>query len=334
MRTDPRRGVILVAVLWTVALLSALAMATSVTFREFAGIVTIDRDRLRTEALLTAGLETAAGVMARWPEDRPLYETEMAFRLSTGTIRVRVTDEAGLIDIGKAPVEVLTSLFRRINTDNPEGLAQSIVGWRIANGGAPPAEPKGRTLAAQNANAGTAAAANAAQNQPQATTGQQPNGTNQPDQPKPGDQKSSAAAEVMPFTDIRQLLNVPGVTPNLVAAAAPFITVFGGDKVNGLTASPQVLAALPGMDPSRLAGFVEARRNLTKDVSQLIQMLGGAEPYVIVDGRKKIASVVVQARVSDGYAAAAQAVIILFPQDAQPYRVLVWNPWPAAMAKL
>ncbi len=65
MRTDPRRGVILVAVLWTVALLSALAMATSVTFREFAGIVTIDRDRLRTGALLTAGLETAAGVMAR-----------------------------------------------------------------------------------------------------------------------------------------------------------------------------------------------------------------------------------------------------------------------------
>ena len=53
MRTDPRRGVILVAVLWTVALLSALAMATSVTFREFAGIVT---------AAVTTGLMAYGGM--------------------------------------------------------------------------------------------------------------------------------------------------------------------------------------------------------------------------------------------------------------------------------
>src|SRR6201999_953609 len=102
MPTGSRRGFILVAVLWTIALLSALAMATSVTFREFAGIVTVDRDRLRAEALLTAGLEIAAGVIAHQPEDRPLSESEMAFRLSTGQIRVRVTDEGGRIDIGKA----------------------------------------------------------------------------------------------------------------------------------------------------------------------------------------------------------------------------------------
>lgn len=321
------------AVLWTVALLSALVMATSVTFREFAGIVTIDRDRLRAEALLTAGLETAAGVMARWPDDRPLYANEMAFQLSTGAIRVRVSDEAGRIDIGKAPVEVLTSLFSRINASNPDGLARSVVDWRIANGGKPPT-PKERTPAPQNVNNANAAAANAVQNQPTATTGQQPNGTNQPGQAKPKDQNSAVVD--MPFSDIRQLLNVPGVTPDLVAAAAPFITVFGGDKLNALTASPQVLASLPGMDPMRLAGFIEARRNFTrdaKDAPHLTQMLGTAEPYVDIAGRRKIASVVVQARVSDGYAAAAQAVIILFPQDVQPYRVLTWNPWPAALAK-
>jgi len=128
---------------------------------------------------------------------------------------------------------------------------------------------------------------------------------------------------------------VPGVTQGLLAAATPFITVFGGDKINALTASPQVLAALPGMTPDRVANFVEARRNFTKtaqDAPQLTQMLGSAQPYVIPGG-KKVASVVVQAKVSDGYSAAAQAVIILSPQDAQPYRVLVWNPWPAALAK-
>jgi general secretion pathway protein K len=329
MRTDPRRGVILVAVLWTVALLSALAMATSVTFREFAGIITIDRDRLRTDALLTAGLETAAGIMARWPEDRPLYESEMTFRLSTGAIRVRVTDEAGRIDIGKAPVQVLTSLLRRLGTENPDGLARDIVNWRTTTGGAKPPAPKGPVPAGQQ-NAGNAAATTG-QNQPQAA-GQPPNG---PNQPKPGEQEAPTAAGVMPFTDIRQLLNVPGMTPDLVAAASPFITVFGGDKLNVLTASPQVLAALPGMDPDRIERFVEARRNFTKtaqDTPQLTQMLGSAQPYAITGG-KKIASVVIQAKVSDGYSAAAQAVIILSPDGAQPYRVLVWNPWPAALAK-
>src|SRR5262249_39820278 len=133
-------------------------------------------------------------------------------------------------------------------------------------------------------------------------------------------------------TDIRQLLNVPGVTPDLVVAVTPYITVFGAEKLNALTASPQVLAALPGINDDRIAGFVDARRSITADGSQLLPMLGGAQSYVTAGG-KKIASVVVKARVSDGYSAAAQAVIIPSPQDPQPYRVLVWNPWPAALAK-
>jgi general secretion pathway protein K len=320
MRTDSRRGVILVAVLWTVALLSALAMATSVTFREFAGIVTIDRDRLRADALLTAGLETAAGVIARLPEDRPLAESEMAFRLSTGQIRVRVTDEGGRIDIGKAPVEMLASMLRRVGAENADGIARSIVNWRTANGGTPPQAPKTPVAAAA---AGTGQNSQATAQAPQATGQNQAN---------PPGKRSETSPNVMPFTDIRQLLNVPGVTPDLVAAATPYITVFGGEKLNAITASPAVLAALPGMSDDRVANFVDARRSIAGDGSQMLAMLGGAQTYVIADG-KKVASVVVHARVSDGYSAAAQAVIVLSSQDAQPYRVLVWNPWPAALAK-
>ena len=99
-----------------------------------------------------------------------------------------------------------------------------------------------------------------------------------------------------------------------------------------MTASPAVLSALPGLNEDRIAAFLDARRTVTKDGSQLLPMLGGAQTYVIADG-KTVASVVVQARVSDGYSAAAQAVIVVSPQDAQPYRVLAWNPWPAALAK-
>lgn len=324
MPTDPRRGVILVAVLWTVALLSALAMATSVTFREFAGIVTIDRDRLRAEALLTAGIETAAGLMIRWPDDRPLYESEMTIRLSTGQVRARVSDETGRVDIGKAPVEVLTSMLRHVGAGNPDGIARAIVDWRIANGGAPPQASNPQSPPGQPAQNTGGAATPPAQNQQQQTAAA--------NQPKPPGQGAATPPKGMPFTDIRQLLNVPGVTPSVVAAATPYITVFGGDKVNALTATAQVLAILPGMDEDRVANFLQARRNI-KAADQLIPTLGAAQRFVFAGGNRKIASVVVQSRTTDGYSAAGQAVIILSPQGSQPYRVLVWNPWPAALSK-
>ena len=58
-------GMVLVTVLWTMALLSALAIATSVTFRSFNGIVSVARDRVEAQGLLTGGLEAAAAIVTR-----------------------------------------------------------------------------------------------------------------------------------------------------------------------------------------------------------------------------------------------------------------------------
>src|SRR5271169_2774294 len=105
-RGDNRRGMVLVTVLWSISLLSALAMAASVTFRGYAGVMALERDRVQGEALLTAGLETAAGIMDT-SSDSPLVELETTMTLGTGAVRVRLDDEGGRIDIGKAPVELL-----------------------------------------------------------------------------------------------------------------------------------------------------------------------------------------------------------------------------------
>src|ERR1700751_5840177 len=104
-RSDPRSGMILVTVLWSIALLSALAMAASVTFRGFAGIMAVERDRLQGDALLSAGLETAAGIVESSGET-PLAEVEMTVSLATGSTRLRLSDEGGRVDIGKAPAVV------------------------------------------------------------------------------------------------------------------------------------------------------------------------------------------------------------------------------------
>ena len=119
-RSDARRGMVLLTVLWSISLLSALAMAASVTFRSFAGVMAVERDRVQGEALLTAGLETAAGIVGT-PSDSPLVEVETTVTLGTGAVRARLNDEGGRIDIGKAPVELLASMLRSVGVSGSGG---------------------------------------------------------------------------------------------------------------------------------------------------------------------------------------------------------------------
>ncbi len=123
-----QRGMVLLVVLWAIALCSALVMATSTTFRSLAGIVRIDRDRVQGGALLTAGLEGAAGIVAAL-RGGLLTERSVTLAFPTGSVRVTVTDEGGRIDIGKAPVELLTSLLRYVGAEDEDAriVAQRIV---------------------------------------------------------------------------------------------------------------------------------------------------------------------------------------------------------------
>jgi general secretion pathway protein K len=129
--SDSRRGMVLVIVLWTITLCSALAMAMSVSFRSFIGIIAVDRDRVRGDALLTAGLEVGAGLAIDWP-DKPLLDRETTFDLSTGRVSVQINDEGGRIDLGKAPADFLTQLLLSVGApqSQAESVAQSIISWR------------------------------------------------------------------------------------------------------------------------------------------------------------------------------------------------------------
>src|ERR1700716_3837826 len=128
---DPRRGVVLLTVLWSIALLSALAMAASVTFRGFAGVMVVDRDRVQGDALLTAGLEASAGMIANMG-DAPLREIELTVALSTGSVRARLDDEGGRIDVARAPREVLTALLRSVGAPaaTADGIARRFIELR------------------------------------------------------------------------------------------------------------------------------------------------------------------------------------------------------------
>ena len=229
-------------VLWSIALLSTLVMATSVTFRGFVGIVTVDRDRLKADGLLTAGLEVAAG-LASSADQIPLYDVESTVRLSSGAVRFRIDDEGGRIDIGKAPVEVLAALFASIGAPKPDAIAQRIVEWRKLD---------------------DAATAPATQRVP--------------DAPNAGFFGRGALESTI--TSVADLRLLREIRPEWVAAITPLTTVFGNESVNPLTAPPAVLAAL-GIDRARIAAFLDARRKPV-DPQQLVGLLSGAPKYLDV----------------------------------------------------
>ena len=284
--SDRRRGVVLVMVLWSIAMLSALAMAAAVSFRGFAGIAAIGRDRVQGEALFTAGLEVAASMVA---SSAPFTEIETIVNLSTGAVRARLSDEGGRIDVGRAPAEVLAALLRSVGAPEPQAndAAQRIVQWRNRNNNGSPSAPipAGNTLA-----------------------------------------KSLDTDTGQPFADVLEIAQVPGVAPQWVAAMTPLTTVYGSETVNPLTAPAAVIAALPGVNRVQLETFLAARRASPTD-ERIGAALGPAQRFLATK-REQVVGVELAETLPDGYAAAARAVMVLMPQDSQPYRILVWTPLP------
>lgn len=292
-RGDSRRGMVLVTVLWSISLLSALAMAASVTFRGYAGVMAVERYRLQGEALLTAGLETAAGVMDTSRES-PVAGFETTMTLGTGAVRVRLDYEGGRIDIGKAPIELLASMLRSVGASEATArdVAKRIVERRDPGRAADPDS-----------------------------------------QPRPANVTPKMSESNQPVTDLAELQTIPGMNPEWIAAIAPLTTVFGDQTVNPLTAPPGVIAALPGIDGDRAAAFLKARRSFPQDVDRLVRMLAPAQQYLAVKPQR-VASVHLTAAIESGYSTAADAVIVVLPQDSQPYRVLVWSPVPYTTASM
>jgi general secretion pathway protein K len=290
--SDRQRGVVLVTVLWLIALLSALAIAASITFRGFASVVALDRDRVQAEALLTGGIEAAVHTIDSLGE-APLNELETTMTLATGSVRTRLSDEGGRIDIGKAPVEVLAALFRSVGASVRDADAIAVAIASLRN----PTD-----------------AAVGATDRPQAPAG--PPGA-------PGVPVKKANAE-LPFTDIRQLALISGIAPDWVTAITPLATVYGNETVNPLSAPAQVIAALPGVDPSRVQAYLQMRNNFPADVSQFASILGTDKKYLALK-RPSAVSVHLTATLVNGFAQAARAIIVPMPESAQPYRILVWD---------
>jgi general secretion pathway protein K len=267
-RTNNARGFIVIAVLWILAALSALVLIYLTFVTNTAVVVAGSTDRVRTEALVQAGVELAAfQLTGRSEAARPTSGTFNA-RVGAGRVFVTFRSEAARIDLNTAPKGLLAGLMKGLGVDPADAAvyADRILAWRTpTESGEDPENSFYRTSG------------------------------------------SSYLPRHAPFPATEELWLVRGIPPAIVERMLPFVTVFSNvAQVNVLDAAPQVLAALPNITPESLQSVLSQRGDPALDPRSLIAVAGGegatlsgSRAYRIsvetelADGRRGAAEVVV-----------------------------------------
>jgi general secretion pathway protein K len=285
-RRDAREGFIVVAVLWILGALATLASIYAVYVVDTATAFAVHDDRLQAEALVSAGLElTAYQLTAPAEQGRPSVGA-FAFRIGQANVAVEFRSEAGRIDLNAAPKELLGGLFASLGARPNQ--AEYYADRIVGWRTAPPEGQDSEASAYRTA------------------------GLKYP--PRGGR-----------FQHTGELSLVLGLPPALVERAMPFVTVYSGQAgVNALAAPPEVVAALPGMTPERLYAFLAQRRTAPQNAQILLTILGPAQGSATVEA-SKAARVTVRTIFDNGRRMSSEAVIVVFEDAPEPYRVLSWH---------
>jgi general secretion pathway protein K len=200
----PQQGFVIVAVLWILIALSALAMIFSVYLSGSARAMAVGDTALQNEALVSAGVELAAYQLTLVADDTRPPQGTFHFRMNDADVAVSFTSEAARIDLNFAPKEVLAAFFTGLGApkDAAAEAADRVIGWRTrpVPGSANDEEARYAAL---------------------------------------GYSPRQAL-----FVHANELALVAGLSPALVDRALPFVTVFNGSPgIDSSIAAPEVVAA-------------------------------------------------------------------------------------------
>jgi general secretion pathway protein K len=280
------RGFIIVAVLWILAALAALATIFSVYLSNSAQALAVNDTGLQSEALVSAGLELSAYQLLVAGEKARPAQGSFHFRLDNADVLVSFTSEAARIDLNFASKELLANLFAGLGADRQAAseYADRIVGWRT--------RPKPESANSEEALYAAAGL--------------------------------TYAPRQSFFTHVNELGLVLGLPPALVDRALPFVTVFNGSSnVDVLIAPPEVIAALPGMTPSALKDFMNQRPALSRDDPAIAAALGPAQAGAAIPKSTSF-RILTTVKFGNGRQTFSEVVIAL-GEDKDPYRVLSWQ---------
>ncbi|HEY1837714.1 MAG TPA: hypothetical protein VGG36_08670 [Rhizomicrobium sp.] len=290
------RGWALVAVLWTLAILSMMAAASQALTVASARVTHLANDNARIDADVRAGVVRAIlaledpRIAARWRVDG----MPQTFVFDGLAMSVRIQDTAGLIDLNVADDDALQGLFisAGLPADAAKTLTANVIDWR---------EPVGGDDADQSRTQGTTDARYAA-----AQLGYMPRHN--------------------PFQTVDELKLVIGMTPALFARVAPALTVYSRDSdVDEQTAPVIVLNALYPGDTNKIAQIIAGRNNPQAQADGDQQPSG--PPGVISDNGSSWGHSyrVTIAAMPNGRRIVRTAVVEPTGDPDRPYLVEAWN---------
>jgi general secretion pathway protein K len=127
------------------------------------------------------------------------------------------------------------------------------------------------------------------------------------------------------FASAHELAAVSKLPLALVERSLPFLTVYSGrEQVNVADAAAEVIAALPGMTPERVAAFLAQRTAAPDKKQDMLKTLGAAQQYSTTEGSRAYR---LQTRIAfdNGGREHAEVVILLFDQGNEPFSILSWR---------
>ncbi len=287
------RGVVLVAVLFTVAIMSVMVVAASALTRSGIADHELEQRRLATRLALRSGLESAkALIVATPPAERAFFEGAPAAMDLGGGILAEVTirDAAGLPDLNKSELSVIEAVLRDgIDAAEAAGLSARIGEWR---------REASERAKAQAPSAPASPASDSA--------------NRQDEQPDP-----------LIFLSVDQLAAL--LAPASAERLSGRFTVFSpAGLVNPLAASEDVLLAIPGFTRGDLATVLAVRKGRPANPEgQLQPMLARLKPFIALqDPTVFVIGVRLQAGPGIIAQSMAGAVVQAVEQGPLPFRTL------------
>jgi general secretion pathway protein K len=279
------RGFVIVAVLWLLAALAALAVIFSLYLSNSARALALNDTALEAEALVSAGVELTAYQLQLAGEDSRPSSGAFHTRLNGAELSVSFVCETARIDLNAAPKELLAGLLSALGAgDNAKELADHIIAWRTR----PTTGTEGHEDALYRA-AGR-----------------------------------SYSPRQAPFAHVNELSLVLGIQPVLVERALPYLTVFSGASgVDVRNAPAEVIAALPGMTPLTLRQFLSERAMLPDDANAIATALGEAKASA-TNEKSPAYRLQIRVRFANRRETSSEVVISVRGNE-EPYRVLSWR---------
>ncbi len=297
-----QRGFALVIVLWAGVLLSVIAASFAFSMRIETRLAGNLVERARAEAIADAGIRRgiiallADGPGPRWVADGRLYELPFG----DGSMRVRLLSENGKIDLNGAPEALIRGLLHALvktgeisDAGQAGHIAGAILDWRDPDSRARSDGAEDRHYKASERAFGSRDGA---------------------------------------FLSVAELTQVLPVDRQAYARLAPLVTVYSwAPQVDPMTASRQVLLAVPGLDAGVVDRFIDAR-----DASYASQSAdGGARSRLPMEllspgarylsrADSRVYTVEAVGELSTGARASRRAVVQLTGDVRKPFSIVAW----------